>query len=95
LFWFVLLDGGIVALITLVVSRSSYDKVSDLSSGKLPPQSRLRALLVGTAAIHAGEAMMASRIARRRGVASRGWALQTFVVGFPSLLALRQASPAS
>ena len=49
-------------------------------------------MLAGTAAIHFAEALAAGRIAKRRGLAARGWRLQTFVVGFPSLLALRKAA---
>jgi hypothetical protein len=53
----------------------------------------LQVMLVGTAVIHAGEALAAGRMARRRGVPVRGWRLQTFIVGFPSLLAMRRSSP--
>ena len=31
LFWFLLLDGGIVALTKLAVSKTSYDKVNDMT----------------------------------------------------------------
>ena len=48
-------------------------------------------MLVGTAAIHVTEALVAGRIARRRGLPVRGWRWQTFIVGFPSLLALRRS----
>ena len=51
-------------------------------------------MLVGTAVIHAAEALAAGRMARRRGLPARGWRLQTFVVGFPSLRALRRAGGA-
>ena len=47
-------------------------------------------MLVGTTVIHPGEALVAGRLARRRGLPAHGWQLQTFVVGFPSLLALRK-----
>jgi hypothetical protein len=93
LFWFILLDGGIVALTKLVVSKKSYDKVSEMTSGTLPPQSALRNLLVGTFVIHTGEALVAGRMARRRGLPARGWRRQTFVVGFPSLRVLRRIPP--
>ncbi|MGO9855905.1 MAG: TMEM254 family protein [Acidimicrobiales bacterium] len=85
--WFLLLDGGIVVLTKLAFSKSAYDKVGDA----LPPREVLQSMLVGTAAIHVTEALVAGRIARRRGLPVRGWRWQTFIVGFPSLLALRRS----
>jgi hypothetical protein len=92
LFWFLLLDGGIVALTKLAVSKTSYDKVNDMSGDALPPRETLQLMLLGTAAIHATEALAAGRMAKRRGLSPRGWRLQTFVVGFPSLLSLRRTA---
>jgi hypothetical protein len=89
--WFLLLDGGIVVLTQLVFSARAYERATDLSGGVLPPRSALRALLVATAVIHTAEAFAAGRIASRRGLPAGGWRRQTFVVGFPSLLALRRA----
>ena len=94
LFWFVLLDGGIVVLTRLALSQEAYDKANEMSSGKLPPRPALRQLLVGTAVIHLAEAVVAGRMARRRGISPRGWRLQTLVVGFPSLLTLRRTTQA-
>ena len=91
--WFLLLDGGIVVLTKLAFSKSAYDKVT-ITGDALPPRSP-SSLLVGTAAIHVTEAPVAGRIAERRGLPARGWRRQTFVVGFPSLLALRRAAPRS
>jgi hypothetical protein len=88
--WFVVLDGGIVILARLVFSEGAYRRAAELSKGTLPPRGALRALLGATAAIHVTEAIAAGRMARRRGLAPAGWRLQTFVVGFPSLLALRK-----
>ena len=51
-------------------------------------------MLVGTVLIHATEAVAAGRMARRRGLPVQGWRLQTLVVGFPSLRALRRAGAA-
>ncbi len=90
--WFVLLDGGIVILSFLALRGPSYDKARDVVGESLPPRQALQALLLGTAAIHAGEALVAGRVARRHGLPARPWRRQTFVVGFPSLLALRRAS---
>ena len=50
---------------------------------RAPPREVLQAMLVATAVIHAGEALAAGRMARRRGLSPRGWRLQTFIVGFP------------
>ena len=92
--WFFLLDGGIVVLAQLAFSKSAYEKVGGKTGDALPPREVLQAMLVGTAVIHATEALAAGRIARRRGLLARGWRLQTFIVGFPSLLALRRSGRA-
>jgi hypothetical protein len=88
--WFLLLDGGIVLLARLALSGRAHRHGSALSGGNLPPREVLQALLVATAVIHAGEALAADRMARRRGLSPGGWRLQTFIVGFPSLLAMRR-----
>jgi Transmembrane protein 254 len=92
LLWFLLLDGGIVVLTKLALSRAAYDRMDDMTGQVLPPRETLQALLVGTAVVHATEAVVAGRMARRRGLSPRGWRLQTLVVGFPSLLALRRST---
>jgi hypothetical protein len=92
LLWFLLLDGGIVLLARLALSRTAYERAGEMSGDKLPPREALQALLVATAVIHAGEALAAGRMARRRGLRPGGWRLQTLVVGFPSLLALRRTT---
>jgi hypothetical protein len=94
LFWFLLLDGGIVALTKLAVSKTAYDKAGDMTGDALPPRETLQALLIGTAVVHAAEAVVAGRMAKRRGLAPGGWRLQTFIVGFPSLLSLRRSTRA-
>jgi Transmembrane protein 254 len=94
-FWFVLLDGGIVVLSKLAFNKPAYDKAGEMTGDALPPREVLQAMLVGTVIIHAAEALAAGRMARRRGLPAGGWRLQTFIVGFPSLRALRRvASPA-
>jgi hypothetical protein len=92
LLWFLLLDGGIVALTKLAVSKTSYDKVNDMTSDALPPRETLQLMLIGTAAIHVTEALVAGGMAKRRGLSPRGWRLQTLLVGFPSLFSLRRAA---
>jgi hypothetical protein len=94
LLWFLLLDGGIVILARLALSRSAYDRAGKMSANLLPPRENLQALLAATAVIHVGEALAAGRMARRRGLAARGWQLQTLIVGFPSLRLLRKTAPA-
>jgi hypothetical protein len=89
LFWFLLLDGGITKL---ALSKTSYDKVDDMTGDALPPRETLQAMLIGTAVIHATEAVIAGRMAKRRGLSPRGWRLQTFIVGFPSLRTLRRTA---
>jgi hypothetical protein len=93
--WFLLLDGGIVVLTKLALSTTAYDKAGEMSGDVLPPREVLQVMLVGTVVIHASEALVAGRMARRRGLPARGWRLQTLIVGFPSLAALRRSAPAS
>ena len=95
LFWFLLLDGGIVVLTGLALRKPAYTKAREMAGDALPPREVLQALLAATVVIHATEAVAAGRMARRRGLTPRGWRLQTLVVGFPSLLALRRTTPAA
>jgi Domain of unknown function (DUF4499) len=91
--WFLVLDGGIVILTKLALVKPAYRKANERTDGALPPREALQALLILTAVIHAAEAVAAGRMARRRGLSPRGWRLQTLIVGFPSLLALRRRAP--
>jgi hypothetical protein len=86
--WFALLDGGLVLLCAVSFSDRLYGRVARI--GPLPRRSALGRLLGVAVAVHVVEAMAAARGARRRTLPVRGWALQTLVVGFPSLLALRR-----
>jgi Domain of unknown function (DUF4499) len=88
--WFALLDGGILALVIFSASDGAHRAVAEASPTPLPPQRVLRRMLAGTALIHIAEAVFAARGARRRGLRAGSWARQTFVVGFPSLIALRR-----
>jgi hypothetical protein len=87
--WFFLLDGGLALLCAVACSDRAYRRVAGV--GPLPRQSALRRLLGVAAAVHVVEAIAAARGARRRAMPVRGWTLQTLLVGFPSLLALRRA----
>jgi hypothetical protein len=88
--WFLLLDGGLIALAALAGSASLHAKVSEAAPTPLPPQSTLQKLFAAAALVHVGEGLIGARMASRRGLRKRGWAFQSFVVGFPSLLQLRQ-----
>ncbi|HSZ36720.1 MAG TPA: DUF4499 domain-containing protein [Acidimicrobiales bacterium] len=94
LFWFLLLDGGIVVLLRLAFNRPAYNRALEVSGNRLPPREVLYSLLAATAVIHVSESVAAGRMARRRGLSPRGWRLQTLIVGFPSLRALRRATAA-
>jgi len=86
--WFLLLDGGIALLVTTYASEPAYEAVNDVVP--LPPKGTLKALLAVTAVLHVGEALVARRSAKRHGLPVGRWTRQTFVVGFPSLLAMRK-----
>jgi hypothetical protein len=86
--WFVVLDGGVVALTVLALSPRAHAALD--ARAPLPSRPVLRALLGLTAVLHVGEALVARRIATRHQLDGRGWARQTFVAGFPSLVALRR-----
>jgi hypothetical protein len=90
LFWFLLLDGGIVLLTLLVFDDRAYRRARTRLADRLPSRDTLVGLLIATVLIHTVEALAAGRVARRRGLSAAGWRSQTFVVGFPSLLALRK-----
>jgi hypothetical protein len=92
--WFLLLDGGMVLLARLALSQPAHDRAGELGGPALPPREVLQSLLVAAIATHVVEALVAGRMARRRGVSPRGWRLQTLIVGFPSLRALRRVAPA-
>ncbi len=89
--WFLAIDGGVAALAVLGFHEGVYRRVRAVAP--LPEQDQLRRLVGGTVAAHLVEAAGARRAARRRGLPPRDvrrWTRQTFVVGFPSLLALRR-----
>src|ERR1700722_5622988 len=88
--WFALLDGGLVFLCAASFSLRAYQRLGRVAPVRLPRQSSLRGLFGGAVAVHVLEAVAAARGARRRALPVRGWALQTLVVGFPSLRALHR-----
>jgi hypothetical protein len=90
--WFLVLDTGLAATAVLSVSGRTYEKVA--AKVPLPPRPVVQALLAGTAVVHVAEAVGAYRFAKARGMdrSAARWAVQTFVVGFPSLLELRKVA---
>jgi hypothetical protein len=86
--WFVGFDGGIAALTVLALSPSAHAAVQ--ARAPLPSRPALQGLLGVAVALHVGEAVVAHRTAARHGLPVAHWTRQTFVVGFPSLLALRR-----
>ncbi|QYG95233.1 transmembrane protein 254 [Iamia sp. SCSIO 61187] len=91
--WFAVLDGGVAALSVLALSPAAYDAAR--RTVPLPSRTALQGLLGLTGALHVGEAIYARRTAARHGLAVGPWTRQTFVVGFPSLLALRRTIAAT
>lgn len=90
--WFALLDGGMLLLIVLVSSRKAYDRLKKIVP--LPSRRTVGLILTVATAIHVVEGMFAFRSAKRRGFgdAAAKWALQSFIVGFPSALKMRELS---
>lgn len=86
--WFAVLDGGVAVLTVLALSPSAHAAVQERTP--LPSRPALKGLLGLTAVLHVGEALVARRTASRHGLPLRHWTRQTFLVGFPSLLALRR-----
>lgn len=81
--WFLLLDGGLVALGILALAPRVADRAR--RHVPLPPTSVLRAILLIALLMHISEGAAAWMMASRRGLAARRWAVQTAIVGFPSL----------
>jgi hypothetical protein len=88
--WFFLLDGGLVALAVLAASERAHKSADEALPSALPPRAALQRLFAGAIITHLFEAMVARRMARKRGLRSGAWTRQTLVVGFPSILKLRR-----
>lgn len=90
--WFALLDGGMLLLVVLVSSEKAYDRLKKVVP--LPSRRTVGLILTAATAIHLVEGIFAFRSAKRRGFgdAAAKWALQSFIVGFPSALKMRQLS---
>ena len=83
--------GGLGTLGVLAFDAGAYATwCAHLAAGL--SQGWLRIIFVAALLTHAAEAASALRLARRAGLATSagGWAVQTFVLGFPSLRLLRR-----
>jgi hypothetical protein len=90
-FWYALLEPGLVGLAVLTLSPGAYRTAKRM---RLPVPSRrtVSVLFAGAVAVHAAEAAQAYRTANAANLTRSAprWAAETFVVGFPSLLKLRE-----
>jgi hypothetical protein len=86
---FVLVGMGTMGAVT--VDDSAWEAFDD-ATGQTLSRDAIRALFIGTVAVHSAEAMSAYGSARRAGVRRPlRWGLSTFMWGFPVLLRLRRA----
>lgn len=89
--WWVAVLGGLGTLGVLAFDAGAYATwCAHVTAGI--SQGRLRIIFVAAVLTHAAEAAYAWRVARRAGLttSARGWVVQTFVLGFPSLRLLRR-----
>ena len=85
---FVAIDGAVAVLVAILVIPG-LGRALRRSLPWLTP-CVVRSLVALTVVAHGAETIAAARLARSRGLDWRPWALQTALVGFPSLLALRR-----
>jgi len=93
--WWVAILSGLTVLGLQGFSASFYGWWA-LHVNALPAQSIMAWMFLGCIPIHAGEAIYCWRLSQRIGTpgASMGWALQTFLIGFPSTwLLMKRARP--
>jgi hypothetical protein len=83
---FVAVDGAVAVLVAILVIPGLGRVLRRMLPWLTPAV--VRSLLALTVVAHGTEAISAARMARIRGLDWRPWALQTALVGFPSLLAL-------
>jgi hypothetical protein len=88
--WFLLLDGSLALLAVLAASEGAHKSADEVLPSALPPRPALQRLFAAAIITHLFEAMVARRMARKRGLRSGAWTRQTLVVGFPSILKLRK-----
>ena len=88
--WFLLLDGGLLALCAVALVPGLAARVR--RSVPIPSDRILSRVLLAAIVTHLGEGLAAAIMAGRRRRDVRGWVIQTPLVGFPSLRLLA-ASP--
>jgi len=89
--WFLVLDGPLALLAAFVIIPSlgsRFTKIAPFATKSLLKWTFFAALVV-----HAAEGATAWSIAGKKGLNQRGWALQTALVGFPSLRLLIEQNP--
>jgi Na+-translocating ferredoxin:NAD+ oxidoreductase RnfD subunit len=88
--WWVAILGGLGLTAVLAFHAGAYALWYRYVTTRLP-RSVLATIFVCAYLVHLGEALYARALARRAGfhASARGWMLQTFLLGFPSLRLLR------
>ena len=83
--WWIAVIGGLTILALQSFNPAVYDWWA-ANVNPLPARWILGAIFLACIPLHAGEAIYAYRLSNRLGTpeASRGWAMQTFLLGFPS-----------
>lgn len=87
--WWIAILGGLGLNAWVGFSADAYAAWSSYVTSVMP-QATIRNIFIGGVAVHVGEAFYAYRLATRSGFTSAGaWAVQTFLLGYPSLVRLR------
>jgi hypothetical protein len=82
--WWLLVLGSLT-LLALLAFRAPVYAWWVARAFPLPPRPALVALFAVAVALHIGEATYAARLARRFKLPAGAWAVQTLLLGFPSL----------
>ncbi len=94
--WWVLVIGGLTLLAFIGFSQPFYDKYT-LAIHTLPARQWMMWLFLGCIPIHVYEAWYAWKVAGELGMekARLGWAIQCFVLGYPSTHLLKKRKRAA
>lgn len=89
--WWISILGGMAVLGLLAYHDGAYGWWSSTVTAALP-QGGMRIVFVAACLAHVGEGLYAIGLARRSGLgaSASGWFLQTFLLGYPSLVLLRR-----
>jgi hypothetical protein len=94
LLWRLFVLGGVGTMAAVTVNDEAWEQFRGVT-GDSVSREQVRQLLVGTAAVHAGEAVLTLLRARRIGVAHPWrWAFANLVWGFPVMFRLGRAKRA-